>query len=496
MVFSLDVARVAARSVMMDTGLMTETLPNGGADHNLPIFSVGEISQSLKAVVEESFAWVRVRGEISGFKRAASGHLYMALKDPDAVLDAVCWRGTAGRLGISPEDGMEVVATGRITTYAGRSKYQIVIESMEIAGEGALLKLLEERKRKLADEGLFDDDRKKPIPFLPEVIGVVTSPTGAVLRDILHRLDDRFPSHVIVWPVVVQGESAAEQIAAAIAGFNQLAVEGAVSRPDVLIVARGGGSLEDLWAFNEEVVARAAAQSEIPLISAVGHETDFTLIDFVSDLRAPTPTAAAEMAVPVRMELLAQIMDDGTRLVGSMNRLLGDRTQRLEGLARGLPNLRRIVEDMSQRLDDWAERLSNGLKVGLERRSSRLAALIARLAVPRHQLSLSGERLAFEARSLATAARNLLATRDARFSRAAALLDSCSYERILDRGFALAVGEKEELLTSAAKLVPGTDLRLRFHDGETGVTVKGSPPVKPKRPKKPAKEDGRQGSLL
>ena len=317
-----------------------------------------------------------------------------------------------------------------------------------------------------------------------------------MLRDILHRLDDRFPSHVIVWPVVVQGESAAEQIAAAIAGFNQLAVEGAVSRPDVLIVARGGGSLEDLWAFNEEVVARAAAQSEIPLISAVGHETDFTLIDFVSDLRAPTPTAAAEMAVPVRMELLAQIMDDGTRLVGSMNRLLGDRTQRLEGLARGLPNLRRIVEDMSQRLDDWAERLSNGLKVGLERRSSRLAALIARLAVPRHQLSLSGERLAFEARSLATAARNLLATRDARFSRAAALLDSCSYERILDRGFALAVGEKEELLTSAAKLVPGTDLRLRFHDGETGVTVKGSPPVKPKRPKKPAKEDGRQGSLL
>ncbi len=476
---------------------MNETLPNDGADHNLPIFSVGEISQSLKTVVEESFAWVRVRGEISGFKRATSGHLYMALKDPDAVLDAVCWRGTAGRLGISPEDGMEVVATGRITTYPGRSKYQIVIESMEIAGEGALLKLLEERKRKLAEEGLFDESQKKPIPFLPEVIGVVTSPTGAVIRDILHRLDDRFPCHVVVWPVVVQGEGAAEKIAAAIAGFNGLPIDGAVSRPDVLIVARGGGSLEDLWAFNEEVVARAAAQSEIPLISAIGHETDYTLIDFVSDLRAPTPTAAAEMAVPVRLELLAQVMDDGTRLVGSMNRLLGDRKQRLEGLARGLPNLTRIVEDLAQRLDDWAERLGNGLKVGLERRSSRLAALIARMPVPRHQLSLSGEKLAFEVRSLATAARNIMATHEARFSQAAALLVSVSYERILDRGFALAIGEDDELLTSVEKLTPGTDISLRFHDGETGVTVKGSPPPKPKKPKRnPGKKDTRQGNLL
>ena len=476
---------------------MIETLPNAGADHNLPIFSVSEISQSLKTVVEESFAWVRVRGEISGFKRAASGHLYMALKDTDAVLDAVCWRGTAGRLGIAPEDGMEVVATGRITTYAGRSKYQIVIESMEIAGEGALLKLLEERKRRLADEGLFDEERKKPIPFLPKVIGVVTSPTGAVIRDILHRLDDRFPSHVIVWPVVVQGETAAEQIAAAISGFNGLPDGGRVSRPDVLIVARGGGSLEDLWAFNEEIVARAVAQSEIPLISAVGHETDFTLIDFVSDLRAPTPTAAAEMAVPVRLELLAQVMDDGARLMGSMNRLLADRNQKLVGLARGLPNLRRIVEDMSQRLDDRAERLANGLKVGLERRSTRLAALLARMAVPRHQLSRCHEKLAYEARSLVTGARNLLAIREARFSRAAALLDSCSYERILDRGFALAVGKNEELLTSAAKLAPGLDLRLRFHDGETDVTVKGVAPAKPKKPKRnPGKKDSRQGNLL
>ncbi|MBL6946113.1 MAG: exodeoxyribonuclease VII large subunit [Rhodospirillales bacterium] len=481
---------------------MEETLPNDGGDHNLPIFSVGEISQALKAVVEESFAWVRVRGEISGFKRAASGHLYMALKDPDAVLDAVCWRGTAGRLGVAPEDGMEVVATGRITTYAGRSKYQIVIESMEIAGEGALLKLLQERKRRLADEGLFDEIQKRPIPFLPEVIGVVTSPTGAVIRDILHRLDDRFPCHVILWPVLVQGEGAAEKIAKAISGFNQLPADGAVPRPDVLIVARGGGSLEDLWAFNEEIVARAAADGEIPLISAVGHETDFTLIDFVSDLRAPTPTAAAEMAVPVRLELLAQVMDDGSRLIGATNRLLADRNQRLEGLARGLPNLRRIVEDTSQRLDDWAERLANGLKVGLERRSTRLAALAARMPVPHHQLSLAGEKLAFEARSLTTAARSLLSLREARFSRGAALLDSCSYERILDRGFALAIGEKEELLTAASKLGPGMDLRLRFHDGETGITVKGSenngsPPAKQKKQKrKSTKTDDRQGNLL
>jgi len=277
----------------------TSSLPDSVAPAapNLPVYSVSEISQAIKRTLEGTFEWVRVRGEISGFKRAGSGHLYMSLKDQDAVLDGVCWRGVAGRLSIAPEDGMEVIASGRVTSYAGRSKYQLVIEQLELAGEGALLKLLEERKRKLAAEGLFDEARKRPLPYLPEVIGVVTSPTGAVIRDILHRLADRFPRRVLVWPVLVQGEGAAEQVAAAIQGFNALPEQGPVPRPDLLIVARGGGSLEDLWAFNEEAVARAAAASRIPLISAVGHETDITLIDFAADLR---PVAAVRIRVRSR----------------------------------------------------------------------------------------------------------------------------------------------------------------------------------------------------
>jgi exodeoxyribonuclease VII large subunit len=263
---------------------MTDISPETAG--NVAEYTVTELSQALKRTVEERFSWVRVRGEVSGFKRAASGHLYMTLKDENAVLDAVCWRGVAGRLSVAPEDGLEVIATGRLTTYPGRSKYQIVIESLELAGEGALLKLLEERRKKLAAEGLFDEARKQALPYLPDVIGVVTSPTGAVIRDILHRLADRFPRHVLLWPVLVQGEGAAGQVAAAIEGFNALKPGGEVPRPDLLIVARGGGSLEDLWAFNEEVVVRAAAASGIPLISAVGHETDTTLIDFAG------PTAA------------------------------------------------------------------------------------------------------------------------------------------------------------------------------------------------------------
>jgi exodeoxyribonuclease VII large subunit len=260
---------------------------------NLPEFSVSELSRALKRTVEDSYPYVRVRGEVSGFKRAASGHLYMTLKDENAVLDAVCWRGTAGRLSIDPEDGLEVICTGKLTTYPGRSKYQIVVEQMEMAGEGALLKLLEDRRKKLAAEGLFDDSRKRELPYLPEVIGVVTSPTGAVIRDILHRLSDRFPRHVLLWPVLVQGDGAADQVTAAIEGFNRIEAGGSVPRPDLIIVARGGGSLEDLWAFNEENVVRAAAASDIPLISAVGHETDTTLIDFASDRRAPTPTTTS-----------------------------------------------------------------------------------------------------------------------------------------------------------------------------------------------------------
>ena len=311
---------------------MTEadgTLADGD---NRPIFTVGELSQALKRVVEGEFAWVSVRGEVSGFKRAASGHLYFALKDADAVLDAVCWRGVAGRLGIAPEDGLEVVATGKISTYPGRSRYQIVVERLELSGAGALLALLEARKKALAAEGLFDEARKRDLPYLPETVGVVTSPTGAVIRDILHRIEDRFPRRVLVWPVTVQGAGAAEEIAAAIEGFNRLDAGGAVPRPDVLIVARGGGSLEDLWAFNEEVVVRAAAASDIPLIAAVGHETDVTLIDLAADRRAPTPTAAAEMAVPVRADLLERTQSLEHRLGASLRRQIAERRARIDGL--------------------------------------------------------------------------------------------------------------------------------------------------------------------
>src|SRR5438128_4161882 len=283
--------------------------PAANPGSNLPEYTVSELSLALKRSIEDGFGQVRVRGEISGFKRHGSGHCYFALKDAEAVIDAVCWRLTAIRLAIKPEDGMEVVCSGRLTTYPGRSKYQLVVDTVELAGKGALLRLLEERRQRLADEGLFAAERKQKLPFLPGVIGIVTSPTGAVIRDILHRLADRFPRRVLLWPVAVQGEGAAAQVAAAINGFNRLPTEGPVPRPQLIIVARGGGSLEDLMAFNEEIVVRAAAESPIPLISAVGHETDTTLIDHASDRRAPTPTAAAEMAVPVRSELSAQLAE-------------------------------------------------------------------------------------------------------------------------------------------------------------------------------------------
>lgn len=489
--------------------------------HNLPEYTVGEISNALKRTVEGEFAHIRVRGEVSGFKRHSSGHLYFCLKDTDAVLDAVCWRMQAMRLGVAVEDGLEVVCTGRLTTYPGRSKYQMIVDRVELAGEGALLKLLEERKRKLAAEGLFDAERKKKLPFLPEVIGVVTSPTGAVIRDILHRLADRFPRRVLLWPVAVQGDGAAEQVAAAIRGFNAIAPGGPVPRPDVLIVARGGGSLEDLWAFNEEIVVRAAAASEIPLISAVGHETDTTLIDYAADLRAPTPTGAAEKAVPVRLDLMAAVDGLGLRGLNALGRLLDERRTRLSGLARGLPNLRRIVDDHWQRLEDRGERLSNSLPNLLHRRQAELSALSGRLerrnpgqfiADKRHAV----DRLAVEARhcyralvagrtsafrDLAVHLRpRMLADRIGQAGRdlthVGAMLESLSYERVLERGFALVRDAADRPVTTGADLVAGQDLTVQFQDGPVPVTVGGGVRAPRRSEKKTGKDNGRQGSLL
>lgn len=485
---------------------MTEnSLPHGPLP-NLPEFSVSEISQLLKRTLEERFDRVRVRGEISGFKRHSSGHLYLSLKDAEAVLDAVVWRGMAARLGLKPEDGMEVICTGRITTYPGRSKYQLVIESMELAGAGALLKLLEERKRKLAAEGLFDITRKKPLPYLPEVIGVVTSPTGAVIRDILHRLSERFPRRVILWPVAVQGAGAAEQVAAAIAGFNALGGGGPIPRPDLIIVARGGGSLEDLWAFNEEIVVRAAAASVIPLISAVGHETDTTLIDFASDKRAPTPTAAAEMAVPVRAELTAQVMEEGQRLLRAWSRMIEERRTRLEGLARGLPDPVRLLEQATQRLDDWSERFVNAGLGFLERRVERLARVgdprkaLGQLVTLKERGFIAG-RLAERMRPAALRLVDRLAERVDGLGKR---LENLSYKRVLARGYALVRDKAGEAVTLAAATSPNMPVTIEFQDGSVGAVV-GEGAAQPKsrstgesNPKRSrgGPHDGGQGSLL
>ena len=468
----------------------------GGA--NLPVRSVSEMSRAIKRALEGGFEFVRVRGEVSGFKRAASGHLYFSLKDASAVLDAVCWRGTAGRLGIAPEDGMEVIASGRITAYPGRSRYQIVIERLELAGEGALLKLLEERKAKLAAEGLFAEERKRALPYLPEVIGVVTSPTGAVIRDILHRLADRFPRHVLVWPVLVQGEGAAEQIAAAIRGFNGMPETGLTPRPDLLIVARGGGSLEDLWAFNEEVVVRAAAESGIPLISGVGHETDTTLIDFAADLRAPTPSAAAELAVPVRRELLDQVLETERRMGAAGQRLMAERRVLLEGLGRGLPDPWRLIEEMSQRLDDRAERLVNAAVNLVTRRRGLVAELAAALAHPRQQLSLARERLMAPAERLAALLDKppVLSDAEGALAALARVLESVSYENVLKRGFAVVHGPKG-LIARAAQVTPGLALDIEFGDGRAAAIGAAAAKFTPKKKTaKPPGDNEPQGSLL
>jgi exodeoxyribonuclease VII large subunit len=507
---------------------------------NAPEFTVSELSSALRRTVEDAYGHVRVRGEISGFKGPhSSGHCYFALKDDGAKIEAVIWKSAHYRMRFKPQEGLEVIATGKLTTFPGSSKYQIVIEALEPAGVGALMALMEERKKKLAAEGLFDAARKRPLPWLPEVIGVVTSPTGAVIRDILHRLEDRFPRRVLVWPVRVQGEGSAEQIAGAIRAFNALPQGGRVPRPDLLIVARGGGSLEDLWSFNEEIVVRAAFESMIPLISAVGHETDITLIDFAADKRAPTPTAAAEMAVPVRAELFVQIAGLARRTMLCWQRGHELRRNELRAAARAFPALSELLAIPRQRLDGAAFALPRGLKANTHAHFRRFTGAGARLTVrvlraqlsqARHRLTASGERMGHSSRTLlrnradrfaglairlkaskfanaqaqrqtierkrehmlrlAERARRALETStqrlQARVAHSGQLLGALSYRGVLARGFALVRDGAGHAVHSAKSIQQASRLSVEFADGRIGVTADGDRAGTAPAPTKPA----------
>jgi len=475
----------------MNDLLAAPAMQSPGLQTNQPEYTVSELAAALKRSIEENFSIVRVRGEVSGFTRVGSGHCYFALKDADAVLDAVCWRTTAIRLSIQPEDGMEVIATGRLTTYPGRSKYQLIVDSIELAGIGALLKLLEERRKRLVAEGLFDAEHKKKLPFLPGVIGVVTSPTGAVIRDILHRLADRFPRRVIVWPVAVQGENAAAQVAAAIEGFNRLSPGGTVPRPDLIIVARGGGSLEDLMAFNEEIVVRAAAASAIPLISAVGHETDTTLIDHASDRRAPTPTAAAEMAVPVRLDLVAELGGKTARLAQGLSRLFSEHRLHLAGLARGLPDPHDLIGSAAQRLDDRSERLRSAMLGRLTAARAQLSATRLRPAALAADIARARARLDDCTPRLAAAAARAIAEHRRMVEGLGGRLTSLSdtHERRLNEGY-VVVRRGDAIIADAAKVTPGA-LELEFHDGKVDVVAGAlARPRRSPRPKGPLPGQG------
>jgi exodeoxyribonuclease VII large subunit len=521
---------------------------------NLVEMTVSELSTALKRTVEDAYGYVRVRGELGNVKYHTSGHVYLDLKDEKACLAGVIWRMTAGRIRIKLEAGLEVVVTGRLTTYPGQSKYQIVIDTLEPAGLGALMALVEERKRKLAAEGLFDAARKQLLPFLPDVIGVITSPTGAVIRDILHRLADRFPRRVLVWPVRVQGDGSAAEVAAAIRGFNALPTAGAIPRPDVVIVARGGGSLEDLWSFNEEIVVRAAAESMIPLISAVGHETDVTLIDFAADKRAPTPTAAAEMAVPVRAELIGQVERCAGRQFAAWRRGAEARRTELRAAARALPTPQNLLAGPAQKLDGLAERLPRGLRANAQIHRTQYHALAGRLTVPalrqrfgrerervdalvkraRHGMRVSrerrGERFVAVAARLKVGLRTnveahrtrigrerervealserslramdaLIERRDARVAHAGQVLAALSYQGVLARGFALVRGPEGNPLRVAAAVSPGLHLDIEFADGHVGAVAEGgrakpqAAPL-PRRRRRRDPGDTGQGSLF
>ncbi|MEK9642453.1 MAG: exodeoxyribonuclease VII large subunit [Paracoccaceae bacterium] len=498
--------------------------PDPGINH--PEFSVSEISGAIKRVIEGEFSHVRIKGEIGRVSFPRSGHVYLDLKDERAVLSAVIWKGVATHLQVRPEEGLEVVATGRITTFGGQSKYQLVIEDLKPAGLGALMAMLEKRKAMLAAEGLFDASRKKSIPFLPEVIGVVTSPSGAVIRDILHRLRDRFPRKVLIWPVAVQGDKCAPEVARAIAGFNALTAGGAVPRPDVLIVARGGGSLEDLWGFNEEIVARAAASSDIPLISAVGHETDTTLIDFVSDLRAPTPTAAAELAVPVRHELAATLNEYGARMARALSTTLERRRQRVEDLSRALPKPEALFAYERQKLDHLSESLPKALMTRIQKSRMRLSDVGAvlrpamvqskyqhakdqldhlwpRLPKALHRSSVhhrgdfeklsrrfvsnlvtrkvreSQEAFEQSARSLRRAAGMDMSKRQDQLAALERLRETLGYKATLNRGYAV-VRSGDQVVTSLKDAKSADALEIEFRDGRFDLSGKPRPSGKPK----------------
>jgi exodeoxyribonuclease VII large subunit len=477
---------------------MMDLIDDPAEGANAPEFSVTELSSAIKRVIEGEFGNVRIKGEVGRVSRPRSGHIYLDLKDDKSVINGVIWKGVSARLQTQPEEGMEVVATGRITTFGGQSKYQIVIEDIKPAGMGALMALLEKRKTMLSGEGLFDASRKRALPYLPDVIGVVTSPSGAVIRDILHRLRDRFPRKVLIWPVAVQGAKCAPEVARAIEGFNKMLPGGAMPRPDLLIVARGGGSVEDLWGFNEEIVARAAAASNIPLISAVGHETDTTLIDFVSDKRAPTPTAAAELAVPVRHELLAWIDQQGARMTTALSGGLQRRDQRLRDLSRALPRPETLLDGPRQRLDTSAARLGPALMVGVQRRKIRLsetagglrpASLSRMIANERRRLNersvrLGPEYLQADISKRREAVNKLMHRVDAAFTRSVTrtrqdldaverLYETLGPESILKRGFAIVRGDGNVVTTKGAAGKAGA-LEIEFSDGRLSLNGKPS----------------------
>ncbi|MBR3371939.1 MAG: exodeoxyribonuclease VII large subunit [Rhodobacteraceae bacterium] len=459
---------------------------------NTPEFSVSEISGAVKRVLEGEFGRVRVRGEVGRVMVARTGHMYFDLKDDRAVIASVSWKGQVARMSVKPEEGMEVIATGRLTTFAPQSKYQLQVESIEPAGAGALMAMLEKRKAALAAEGLFATDRKQRLPYLPRVIGVVTSPQGAVIRDILHRLRDRFGVHVLVWPVAVQGQACAPEVARAIKGFNALPHGGPVPRPDVLIVARGGGSIEDLWGFNEEIVVRAAAASQIPLISAVGHETDTTLIDFAADQRAPTPTAAAEIAVPVHADLAAHLANLQARLLRAGGHAITQRQQRLRDMSRALPRAETLLAPAAQRFDQWAERFPGSLRAALQSKTQDMRRIAAGLRATSiiHQIDKGRDRLAERTNRATRAVTNTLDKQAAQLAALDRLRQSLGYPATLQRGYAVVRDEGGAVVTMAEQASRKPALQIEFSDGTLDVLArKPDKPAKAKTPPPPQQGD-------